>query len=70
MKLVYYVTFGRNDSSDYMDWEIDPEPGETTEQVLARAYDEIMDQVIEDLEDVGDEWSDGYELTVELAEEE
>ena len=78
--LVYTVTFGRGDGSEEMDWSIELTPeeeeiysacieeGEDLDEALAdalgRAYDEILEQEKENMEEMGEEWSDGYSLDV------
>jgi hypothetical protein len=82
LPLTYYVTFGKGDSSDIFDWEVEltDEEYEKAERAalrgridwmddalkdaLDRAEAEILEKVKAELEEAGDEWSDGYDLVV------
>lgn len=82
LRLEYYVEFGKCDSSDLEDWDVEIPPelrrdldicirkadwehyDELCQPIIDQAYPAILEKVTADLEDAGDEWSDGYSLVV------
>lgn len=82
LELEYYVRFGAGDCSDTLDWEVELTKeeevamkkalanGEDLEDVLSeavsRAYDEILQQETDNLEEMGEEWEEGWSLEVSI----